>query len=103
MHPQSPPEEPLSYQETLDKREERGFAQSTVEATIWLICQGPKRLPAWLARQPNADALEKVARAQIKNMDAANKRHSTLLLAVSLPALNGAQSNGHTDKKGFQL
>jgi hypothetical protein len=69
MPPQTPPESPFSYRESLDKRQEYGFAQSTVEATVWLICHEPKRLAAWLARHADAEALEKVARVQIKNPD----------------------------------
>jgi hypothetical protein len=63
---QSPPE-PLSHQESEDKREARGFAESTIEATVWLICHRPARLPVWLAHHPNGKVLEKIARGRIKN------------------------------------
>lgn len=67
MNPQTPPESHLSCRESMDKRQEHPFAQSTIEATIWLICHQPDRLQQWLARHSDGAMLEKVARSQIKN------------------------------------
>lgn len=41
---------------------ERGFAESTIDATRWLIAHAPDRLAAWLKNHPPGDVLEKVAR-----------------------------------------
>jgi hypothetical protein len=46
MHSQPPPESHLSFHEGTDKKEEHGFAQSTIEATVWLLCHAPDRLAA---------------------------------------------------------
>jgi hypothetical protein len=99
MHPQSSPEELLSYRESTDKREEHGFAKSTVEATLWLICHEPKRLPAWLVPQPNDAGLEKVVREAIKDrVKKQREAASSALGAVpDIPshAQNGARPSMH--------
>jgi hypothetical protein len=46
---------------------EEGFADSTVDATIWLICYHPERLKEWLERHPPGDVLERIARSRLKH------------------------------------
>lgn len=54
-----------------------GFAQSTIEATIHVICHQPELLKQWLAEHPPCARLEKIARAQIKSRREARAREST--------------------------
>lgn len=47
---------------------EQGFAESTIDATIHVICHMTKEdLKEWLARHPPGDVLERVARSRMKN------------------------------------
>lgn len=50
---------------------ESGFAESTIDATVHVICHQPSELKAWLDRHPPGAKLEQIARARI----AANKTH----------------------------
>jgi hypothetical protein len=45
---------------------QHGFADSTVDATMWLIKFHPERLDAWLKRHPPSSVLYAVAQAQIE-------------------------------------
>lgn len=45
---------------------EQEFAESTIDATVWLICFHPERLNAWLAKHPPGDVLSSIARARIE-------------------------------------
>lgn len=48
-----------------------GFAQSTIDATKWLIAHHPERLRAWLEKRPPGRNLEAIARKQIAQRGAA--------------------------------
>lgn len=52
---------------------ERGFVESTIDATRWLILHCPERLETWLAEHPPSAVLEQVARERIK-LDAEARR-----------------------------
>lgn len=43
-----------------------GFAETTITATMWIICFEPTRLAAWLERHPPGDKLEAIARRRIE-------------------------------------
>lgn len=44
---------------------EEGFAESTIDATIWIIAHLPSELKAWLGRHPPGYVLERVARSRM--------------------------------------
>jgi hypothetical protein len=44
-----------------------GFADSTIDATIWLLAWHPERVKAWLDRHPPGAVLERLARDQMRN------------------------------------
>lgn len=46
-------------------RVEEGFAESTIDATIHVICHQPADLKEWLDRHPPGDVLDRVARSRI--------------------------------------
>lgn len=46
-------------------RVEEGFAESTIDATIHVICHQPADLKEWLDRHPPGDVLERVARSRM--------------------------------------
>jgi hypothetical protein len=45
-----------------------GFADSTIDATIWLIAWHPERLKDWLERHPPGDVLERIARSRMSTV-----------------------------------
>lgn len=53
---------------------EEGFAESTIAATIHVICHQPADLREWLDRHPPRDVLERVARARIEKNKSAPKQ-----------------------------
>jgi len=53
----------------------KGFAESTIAATIWLLCfpcangKEPERLKRWLDNHPPGDVLLAIARSRITRKD----------------------------------
>lgn len=41
------------------------FAESTVTATVWLVCHQPNRLEEWLNRHPDSERLRAVANERV--------------------------------------
>lgn len=46
---------------------DRGFSDSTIMATVWLIRYHPERLSAWLEAHPPGASLDVIAREWIKD------------------------------------
>lgn len=55
-------------------RVEEGFAESTIDATIHVICHQPADLKEWLNRHPPGELLERVARSRIAKNRAVPKQ-----------------------------
>ena len=51
-----------------------GFAESTIEAAIYVITNEPHNLQAWLAEHPPGARLEKIARTRIKERQQERER-----------------------------
>jgi hypothetical protein len=48
---------------------QQGFHDSTIDATVWLICFHPERVADWLKRHPPGDVLYSVACSRITRPD----------------------------------